>query len=556
MTPGFVELTPGTRLGGPDGMRYEVKRKLGEGGMGAVYLALDTVTASERALKLLHEGLFRDALALRDFAQEAKVTGPFEGEARDFVVEVFDAGVCPKTSLPFLAMEMLKGEELGARIDRLGSLNPDDVLTVVSQLAVVLDEAARRGIVHRDLKPENLFLTMVAGHPVLKVLDFGIAKLLRDGASGPSRAIGTPVYMAPEQFESQPLSPRTDLWALGLIVFTALTGMTFWRHADNVAKLIHEVLFSPRAAASERAREGGVELPAGFDAWFARCTHNDPLQRFETAAEAVAALTGLTGWVQRSERPAALGASEAHAATDAAVGTPKRTVALGTTPSPPLREGAARVPTTHPQAVPKRWKAVSLLALLLAAGAAAVAVWRWPDGARGAPALTFAQEVAQSNPWRAVGALRGAQMQAHEVTRAEFARSQGGTVTVGDPALPRGDVRWEEASEFCAAVGGRLPTADEWRAALSGSDWERRVRFPHALHTAGAMAEDRTGDGVSDLAGNVGEWVSDGAEGSAHAWMGALHTDAEPELVRGRMRESTLSGAGPRVGFRCVRVAP
>ena len=215
----------------------------------------------------------------------------------DHVVEVVSAGVDEATGIAWLAMELLKGETLGQAITARGAMRWDDVGQVFEQLGHALGAAHRLGLVHRDLKPDNLFLETPrrSGVPfTLKVLDFGIAKYADDPSvrGQTTAAIGSPMWMAPEQASPGPVTPATDVWALGLIAFYVFTGKSYWRSVHGptptMTALISEILVSPLDPATVRARALGAlaPLPAGFDAWFARCDDRDPARRFQQADEA------------------------------------------------------------------------------------------------------------------------------------------------------------------------------------------------------------------------------------------------------------------------------
>lgn len=154
---------------------------------------------------------------------------------------------------------------------------------------------------HRDLKPENIFLAVSRRADAaftVKVLDFGIAKLVAEAQTHHTAAIGTPLWMAPEQTEAGGrICPATDVWALGLIAFRVLVGKPYWRVANlenaSPTALMREVVFEPLVAATERARELGVELPWAFDAWFSRCVHRDIGARYQEAGAALTALDAL-----------------------------------------------------------------------------------------------------------------------------------------------------------------------------------------------------------------------------------------------------------------------
>ncbi|WP_437908362.1 protein kinase [Sorangium sp. So ce327] len=167
--------------------------------------------------------------------------------------------------------------------------------------APAIDKMHQLGIVHRDLKPSNLFLEQREhGAPRLKILDFGVAKVLREGATrGSTGAAGTPIYMAPEQFQSGRITRSADIHALGMIAFTLLVGKPYWEDeagiGDSPVAFALVALQGPKEPARERAARYGVTLPPAFDAWFARATALAPSQRFPTAGAAVEALAPRAG---------------------------------------------------------------------------------------------------------------------------------------------------------------------------------------------------------------------------------------------------------------------
>ena len=217
----------------------------------------------------------------------------------EHVVEVVAAGIDPSLrNMPWIAMEYLEGEDLGSHLGRI----PDHCLEsghahmVLEQIFHAIIAAHRAGVVHRDLKPANVFLARskrVREPFVVKVLDFGIAKMLSDThVASRTGQLGTPGWMAPEQLEPGQISPAADVWALGLLAFFTLTGVRYWvRENDpnaSVVMLITEMVTSQIVAASERAEILGCAdlIPTGFDAWFARCVHRDVEARYPNAQAA------------------------------------------------------------------------------------------------------------------------------------------------------------------------------------------------------------------------------------------------------------------------------
>lgn len=288
-------LAPGNTIGG----RYRIDRELAQGGFGAVYIATHTVTEERVALKVLWPHVLKSQDAVNRFQFEATVAAKVSSEN---IVRVLDAGFDEAQKMPFLVMELLKGKTLEQMIDTEGPMQPLEVLSVLTQVANALDKAhgyrdaegRPRPIIHRDLKPENLFFARrESGDPCIKILDFGIAKVLSDTSKASQEAKGTPLYMSQEQLSGATISPASDIWALGLISFFLLTGKPYWVAASNpeanVNMLFAELLTSTLDAPSERARVLGLRptWPAAYDAWFARCVDRDPSRRFQRAGEAM-----------------------------------------------------------------------------------------------------------------------------------------------------------------------------------------------------------------------------------------------------------------------------
>lgn len=291
----MVSLQDGSIFAG----RFRIIKQIASGGMGAVYEVMHLETERRRALKVMHPHVLQSADLRERFKLEAKVAARIESE---FVVDVVDASVDETTGVPYLVMELLRGEELGKRLKRVGRLAPDEVVMYLGQTARALEKSHRAAIVHRDLKPANLFLAeREEGQPIIKVLDFGIAKLVADSTNASAtQSIGTPLYMAPEQFSVHlGISAATDIFALGMVAYTLLVGAPYWQDeqaAGNIFALTAVAAFGPREPASARAARRGVFLPPAFDWWFAKITAVDSAQRFASATDAVRALeTALFG---------------------------------------------------------------------------------------------------------------------------------------------------------------------------------------------------------------------------------------------------------------------
>jgi serine/threonine-protein kinase len=279
---------------------YRIIRVLGSGGMGTVYEVEQLSTAKRRALKLLQNRLGRDEKAHHRFVREATVAARMRSE---HVVQVIAAGIDERTSTPWIAMELLDGFDFKRVVDWHSGLGPRWTHAVFKQLCHGLGAAHEAGVIHRDLKPENIFVARTHRAEsafTIKILDFGIAKLTHElTVSTDTGTVGSPLWMSPEQLNALPLSSRSDVWALGLLAFWALTGQTYWKAAHNprvtVQAVFAEQLFSELEPASVRAAsfDVGARIPDGFDAWFSACVQRDPDARFADARAAGAALASV-----------------------------------------------------------------------------------------------------------------------------------------------------------------------------------------------------------------------------------------------------------------------
>jgi serine/threonine protein kinase len=284
--------------------RYEIVRCINAGGMGAVYECIHVTTRKRRALKVMLPHVVARSGMRERFELEARVTAEIDS---DHIVETFDAGVDEATGAPYLVMELLRGDDLKSILERCGPFNGPEAVVLLSQVALALDRTHAAGIIHRDLKPDNLFLTIRDdGSPRLKILDFGIAKVVADGAKAAKQteAIGTPVYMSPEQITGDgTIGPPADLYALAHIAYALLVGEAYWREEASSLPMyafLGRVLAGPEEPACTRARRRGVSLPPVFDAWFARATAPSPGDRFDRASTQIAELsTALGAWAPR-----------------------------------------------------------------------------------------------------------------------------------------------------------------------------------------------------------------------------------------------------------------
>lgn len=263
---------------------YRLRRKLGEGGFGAVYEAEHPVLKRRAAVKVLHQAAGRDSDAVLRFIAEAQAVNQIRNR---HIVDVFSFGKL-QDGRHFYVMDLLEGEPLDRCLARLGRLELATAVQLLRPLAEALDTAHAAGIVHRDIKPQNIFLTWDSnGETVPKLLDFGMAKLLADATvhTQSGTPMGTPLYMSPEQARGEKVDGRSDVYALGILCHELLTGRLPITGESTIAALMAQVLQPP-----PRASEVCPDLPPGIDAPILHMLEKQPAARPATAGAAIAAL--------------------------------------------------------------------------------------------------------------------------------------------------------------------------------------------------------------------------------------------------------------------------
>jgi serine/threonine-protein kinase len=263
----------GVVLGGA----YEVVRMIGEGGMGRVYEARHQRLPSKRfAVKMLHPDLARQPEVVTRFQREAEASSVV---SHPNVVDVYDVSSSSE-GRPFIVAELLEGEELGNHLERVGRMTAHGAAHVVRQVCAALGAAPAAGIVHRDVKPENVFLLGDGAH--VKVLDFGISKVgeNKDGLTKTGTVMGTPDYMAPEQARGDKVDARADIYAVGAILFRALTGRKPFEGLDPMATLTAVLTQEP-----PRPSELNAEVPLALELVIQKAMAKNPAERFQSMAE-------------------------------------------------------------------------------------------------------------------------------------------------------------------------------------------------------------------------------------------------------------------------------
>jgi eukaryotic-like serine/threonine-protein kinase len=280
LAPGAL-VTPSIRL----------ERLLGRGGMGSVWVAEHLRLRTQVVVKFMAVEYAQNQEAMLRFEREATLAAQAKSP---HVVQVFDHGVS-QFGLPYIAMELLEGEDLAQRINRTGLIEPASFANWLSQACRGISRAHAKSIVHRDIKPENIFLCDNDGEVLVKVLDFGIAKAhgAATAFSGTQTGafLGTAYYMSPEQTMGQKdLDHRSDLWALGVVAFYALTGSRPFE-ADAIGPLVIAITSGVIPTPSSRNPRLGV----GVDAWMAKALARPREQRFQSAKEMAEAFVQVVG---------------------------------------------------------------------------------------------------------------------------------------------------------------------------------------------------------------------------------------------------------------------
>jgi serine/threonine protein kinase len=298
--------------------RYQILRKLGEGGMGSVYLAEHVVIEKKFALKVLAPELARRSDLVARFLQEARSASRIGHEN---VIDIMDFGQSPD-GLVYIAMEYLDGKDLGEIMRTGGALDWPQARDIVLQICRALRAAHDKGIVHRDMKPENIFLIQREGQPhFVKILDFGIAKVMGLDPNGPrltrtGMIFGTPEYMAPEQAEGKDTDHRADIYAVGCIMYHLITGQTPFVAESFMTMLTKHLMEEP---VPPSARRPDLVITPEMDGLVLKALEKDREKRWQSMAELLEAVGVCPGPETAAPKPpggqtVAMGGAHAAAA--------------------------------------------------------------------------------------------------------------------------------------------------------------------------------------------------------------------------------------------------
>ncbi len=557
---------------------YRVVKRIGVGGMGAVYEAQEVNIDKRAALKIVHPHLGLDP-RLPTVLAEAKAVNAI-GDAG--IVDIYGFGTLPD-GRQYLVMELLEGESLEARLGRPPLMPVVEVIDLLTPLLQALEAAHASGFVHKDIKSANVFIVQRPNRaPVPKLLDFGIAQPITVAAPA---AVGTPYYVAPEQADNLNVGPKADLYSFGCLTYEALTGRLPFVDPDPM-----EVVRLQKEAPRPSVKKARPDVPERLDALVTALMAVNPGDRPASAASVRATMLAVREGLmpkpsQAGRYVAAFGAVLAAALI---VWVATRPVPSGMPPSAETAIAAAAKAMADDLAKLDGPRAIEAL---LAAEASFPGRPEWePHRARITATLRTSV-----NDAIAQGDASGAETQLAvlarlgpvdksdplEVARARLAVAlHNGMVRVGAGyvdryeypnragAVPATKVDWADAVKLCERAGKRLCTEEEWEAACAGSarrpfpygdalvpgrclSQRKKVKAPEA---AGTRAGCATPEGVADLSGNVAEWTSSPVREGApqRVIRGGSFGQSDAKLGCGA-RDYLLPGLGGarHVGFRC-----
>jgi serine/threonine-protein kinase len=461
---------------------YRIEAFLAEGGLGVVYRATHVEIKRPAAVKLIKREFLAEPTAVARFLQEARAVANIR---HPNLIDIFDIG-STQDGRAYYVMELLEGQSLAARMGQ-GRLPWSELSSLMLEALGAIEAAHAAGIVHRDLKPDNLFIVERPGERFLKVLDFGVAKVLGMGEDVQQRLtrtgmlVGTPQYMAPEQIEGGTVDQAADVYALGVILYELATGALPFRAKTVGGMLKAHMLETPPRFDSSRMLDG---MPAGLEAVVFRALAKSPTDRYASAHELREDLERL----QRGQEPLAARSRQTAPTLVTAPklpGTPEPQILTTPLPQPttplsqptaPMKTAADPVTQQQPQSAPppKRGRAPLWIGggLVLAAGAAVVAWMYKPASTPAPPPTPTVQAPPPSAPKETIDTATLRSRALAVITEA---------LKDGDPAIRRA-----AADALAQSRDGRLRTMLE--PLLGDADLQVRAASASALSTLGARA--------------------------------------------------------------------
>ncbi len=488
--------------------RFRLVRRLGQGGMGTVFLA-EQIGVGNRpvALKVLNRKLLDDPDFLLRFQNEAGSTGLIRHEN---VVTIYDSGQADDGT-PYIAMEFLEGESLREVLTRRGALPVPEVAEVLRQAAQGLNAAHEVGIIHRDLKPDNIFLTRGRdGKLTVKVVDFGIAKLRESTVhTQTGLVLGTPAYMSYEQasgMTSDELDARSDIYSLGVVVYEMLTGRAPFHSVTPAGYLRKHLLEQPPPF---HAVAPGLGVPPAVETAVMKALVKDRDQRYASAVDFAGAFAAATQPSPGAEAPVALPSTRIVSSPEAEVSKPLMSAKVAQPPrQPPL--DSKREAKVNPKEGLKY-------------------VWIPPGSFEMGSSPGDNECASDEKPPHRVIIAKGFWLGQTEVTVGAYKRFAGATGKAMPAAvdfnpgwsneqMPIVNVSWKDAQEYCTWAGGRLPTEAEWECAARAGDTASRYGDLDEIAWYANNSGQKTHEvgqkransfGLFDMLGNVSEWVND-----------------------------------------------
>ena len=380
--------------------RYNVIRKLGEGGMGTVYLAEHVKMGRKSAIKVMNPGMVSDADAISRFNREASNASRIN---HPNVAAVYDFGET-SDGLIFLAMEFIEGPSLTKVIEENGSLPPARAAEITRQAAEALSVAHDMGIVHRDLKPDNIMLAKGRdGSDIVKVVDFGIAKA-QDGegqkVTKTGLVVGTPEYMSPEQLAGDKLDGRSDLYSLALVSYAMLTGKLPFPAETIQESMIKRLTDEPKPLAEMKP---DTTWPEPVQTVITTALQRDAASRYQTASEFGRALHAAVSAMPRGRASAATHVLESVSAPAAPAASKTAAKPAEATKAVPATRVNQATPHTPPQAMPAPAAKKSSMPMIAVAAVVVIAAagggWYMMNKDKGAGATeTLNQPINQATP--------------------------------------------------------------------------------------------------------------------------------------------------------------
>ena len=387
-------------IGAVIGGNYHIKQKLGEGGMGAVYLGEHVKMSRKSAIKVMTQSMAHDPDAIARFNREATNAARIN---HPNVCAIYDFGETPE-GLIFLAMEFIEGGSLTSIIEAEGALEPRRAARILQQTGGALQAAHDLGIVHRDLKPDNIMIARGRdGSDIVKVVDFGIAKAM-GGEEGQKvtktgLVVGTPEYMSPEQLSGDKLDGRSDIYSLALVFFRILTGTLPFQAESAQETMIKRLTDDPLKLAEAMP---GATFPARLQAIMDRALARMPAERYSSAAEFARDVSRVVeGMAPAADEGATQMISAQDARTTAMPATRVSSASAGKTVVAAPTAAMPRTSVGHAPAGPARKKPVALIAvvgLLVVGGGAAAFILKGNPSNPGPTAETVTPATAQPDP--------------------------------------------------------------------------------------------------------------------------------------------------------------